>query len=61
MSPAITAVLILTAKLIKSKENPAKIPVQQKIRQSLPLLIKFYRATAGGTANLHASQVWLQQ
>jgi hypothetical protein len=33
MSPAIAAALILTAKLIICKENPAKIPVWQKIRQ----------------------------
>jgi hypothetical protein len=36
---AIAAALILTAKLIIYKENPAKIPVWEKIRQSKPLLI----------------------
>jgi hypothetical protein len=37
--PAITAALILTAKLMLCKENPAKTPDWQKIRQSIPLLI----------------------
>ncbi len=37
------------------RENPAKIPVWQKIRQSIPQLTKFNRATAGGTVNLHFS------
>jgi hypothetical protein len=40
-------------------ENPAKIPVWEKIHQSKPLLIKFNRATAGGSVNLHVSQVRL--
>ncbi len=44
-----------------SRENPAKIPVWQKIRQSIPLLIQFNRSTAGGTMNLHVSQVRLEQ
>ncbi len=44
-----------------SRENPAKIPVWQKIRQSIPLLILFNRSTAGGTMNLHVSQVRLEQ
>jgi hypothetical protein len=39
MSPAIAAALILTAKLIICKENPAKIPVWEKIRQSIPQLV----------------------
>jgi hypothetical protein len=37
--PPIAASLILTAKLMIYIENPAKIPVWQKIRQSIPLLI----------------------
>ncbi len=44
-----------------SKENPAKIPVWQKIRQSIQLLIQFNRSTSGGTMNLHVSQVRLEQ
>jgi hypothetical protein len=39
MSPAIAAALILTAKFIRCKENPAKIPVWEKIRQSIPQLV----------------------
>jgi hypothetical protein len=50
-----------TAKLMIYRENPAKIPVWQKIRQSKPLLIWFNRATAGGSMNVHVSQVRLKQ
>jgi hypothetical protein len=42
MSPAIAAALtalILTAKFIICKENPTKIPVWEKIRQSIPQLV----------------------
>jgi hypothetical protein len=42
-------------------ENPAKIPVWQKIRQSIAQLIEFIRATVGGTVNLHVFQVRLKQ
>ena len=35
------------------RENPVKIPVWEKIRQSKPLLIQFNRATAGGTVIVH--------
>ncbi len=60
LAPPIAASLILPANNIK--KNPAKIPAwEKKIRQSLPLLIKFNRATAGGTVNLHASQFRLKQ
>ena len=61
MSPAIAASLILPTKLMIYRENPAKIPVWEKIHQSIPLLIQFNRATAGGTVNLYVSQVWLKQ
>ncbi len=47
--------------LLIRRENPAKIPVWQKIRQSIPHLIQFYRATAGGTVNIHVFQVRLKQ
>ncbi len=49
------------AKLMISRGNPPKIPVGQKICQSIPLLIWFNRSTAGGTMNLHVSQVRLKQ
>ena len=48
-------------KIMVFRENPAKIPVWEKIRQSISQLIWFNRATEGGTVNLHVSQVWLKQ
>jgi hypothetical protein len=47
MSPTIIAALILTAKLMICKENPAKIPV--------------WEATAGGTVNLQFSFVRIKE
>jgi hypothetical protein len=61
MSPVHRSFADPYGKIIVFRENPAKIPVWQKIRQSLPLLTKCNRATAGGTVNLHVSHVWLQQ
>jgi hypothetical protein len=61
MSPVHRSFADPYGKIIVFRENPAKIPVWQKIRQSIPLLIKFNRATAGGTVNLHASQFRLKQ
>ncbi len=62
MSPAppIAAALILMAFLLIEK-NPRNIPVWQKIRQSIPQLLQFNRATAGGTVNLHFSSVRIKQ
>jgi hypothetical protein len=50
-----------TAKLIMCKENPAKIPVWEKIRQSIPQLVYFNRAIIGGTVNVHVYNVRLKQ
>ncbi len=43
------------------EKTPRIVPVWQKIRQSIPLLIKFINATTGGTVYLHASQIRLKQ
>ena len=52
-------VCCITTKLMTCRENPAKIPVWEKIRKSIQLLIQFNRATEGGTVNLHVSLVRL--
>ncbi len=43
------------------RENPAKIRVWEKNPPKYTTAYIFNRATAGGTVNLHVSQVWLQQ
>jgi hypothetical protein len=43
------------------EKTPRNIPVWQKIRQSIPQLIYFNRATASGTVNLQVFQVRLKQ
>jgi hypothetical protein len=61
MSPVYRSFADPYGKIKVFRENPAKIPVWQKIRQSMSLLIKCNRATAGGTVNVHVSQVWIKQ
>ena len=65
MSPThlIAASLILTALLMIQyvKKTPRNVPVWEKICQSIPQLIQFNRATAGGTVNVHFSLVWIKQ
>ena len=41
------------AALLLTKKKTRKFQFGKKIRQSIPLLIKFNRATPGGTVNLH--------
>jgi hypothetical protein len=41
------------------EKTPRNVPVREKIRQSLPQLMKFINATAGGTVNLYVSKVML--